>query len=80
MKKVLKRFQDIVQDVGDAVLLLLVVFVFYLVFEVWVTLRRKLIILVWGYGGDVVEKITETTKSLFRALVDTDYAREIIDP
>lgn len=78
MNKVLK-------DVGEYILSILALFAHLLVSavvlflfafgDVWQKVRRELIILVFGYGGDVVEAVSSGIRGLF----DPDYAREILN-
>lgn len=78
MKKILK-------DAGEhafsflALLVHILVSVLLLLFlvseDVWQKLRRELIILFWGYGGDIVEAVSAGLRGLF----DPDYVREILN-
>lgn len=46
------------------------------------SIRRELIILIWGYGGDVLERFSavySAAVSGVRALVDVDYARWMLN-
>lgn len=82
MKMILKRTGDFIQDVADAVFLLLAAFICYLFFEVWETIRRKLIILIWGYGGDAVVFLKNIPCAVIEGLhafLDREYACEKLD-
>lgn len=54
------------------VLVGLVVVLGVFIANIWFKLRRELIVLVWGYGGDVVEAVSAGIRSFF----DPDYAKK----
>lgn len=51
------------------------VFLFLFAGDVWLKLRRELIILVFGYGGDIFDAVNAGIRGLF----DPDYARKILN-
>lgn len=50
-------------------------FLFLILEEVLQKVRRESIILVFGYGGDIVDAVSSGIRGLF----DPDYAREILN-
>lgn len=54
------------------VLIGLLVVLGVLMASMWFKLRRELIILIWGYGGDVVEAVIAGIHAFF----DLDYAKK----
>jgi len=50
-------------------------FLFLISKDVWQKVRRELIILVFGYGGDIVDAVSSGIRGLF----DPDYAREVLN-
>lgn len=52
-----------------------VMFLFLISEDVWQKVRRELIVLIFGYGGDIVDAISSGIRGLF----DPDYAREVLN-
>lgn len=52
-----------------------VMFLFLISEDVWQKVRRESIILVFGYGGDIIDAVSSGIRGLF----DPDYAREILN-
>lgn len=50
--------------------------------KIWSKIRRPLIILIWGYGMDFMERVVALLDAFvvngLRALIEPDYAREIL--
>lgn len=67
---VLSIFALLVHVLVSAVMLL-----FLISEDVWQKVHRESIILVFGYGGDIVDAVSSGIRGLF----DPDYAREILD-
>lgn len=70
MKKRLGEDKDHLDVFVVLIGLLVVVGVFMA--SMWFKLRREFIILIWGYGGDVVEAVIAGIRAFF----DLDYAKK----
>ncbi|HBH71452.1 MAG: hypothetical protein UU88_C0001G0057 [Parcubacteria group bacterium GW2011_GWC1_42_11] len=78
MEKILNDALDYIINILVLIVLALVSVVIYLFFiteDLRQKLWRELIILVFGYGGDIVDAVSAGVRGLF----DPDYAREVLN-